>query len=199
MTAQLNLFGDDVLPEPSTMPSGFRYQPDLIGAEEEAALLAWIATLHLTPYEFQGYLANRNVGAFGYRYSYQSRRMESAPALPPLLLALREKVAAFAGRAAEDFKQVLVTEYAPGVALGWHRDRPQYGEIVGVSLLSDCHFKLRRRAGQRWLRAAQTVAPRSAYIMAGAARTDWEHGLPPARARRYSLTFRTLADGFIAP
>jgi len=146
MTAQLNLFGDDVLPEPSTMPSGFRYQPDLIGAEEEAALLAWIATLHLTPYEFQGYLANRNVGAFGYRYSYQSRRMDSAPALPPLLLALREKVAAFAGRAAEDFKQVLVTEYAPGVALGWHRDRPQYGEIVGVSLLSDCHFKLRRRA-----------------------------------------------------
>src|SRR5471032_2335694 len=122
------------------------YQPDLIAAEEEAALLAWIATLHLTPYEFQGYLANRNVGAFGYRYSYQSRRMESAPALPPLLLALREKVAAFAGRAAEDFKQVLVTEYAPGVALGWHRDRPQYGEIVGVSLLSDCHFKLRRRA-----------------------------------------------------
>src|SRR5471032_2689141 len=142
MTAQLNLFGDAAPPQ----PPGFRYQPDLIGADEEAALLDWIASLHLAPYEFQGYLANRNVTAFGYRYSYQSRRMERAPPLPPMLLALREKVAAFAGRAPGDFKQVLVTQYAPGVALGWHRDRPQYGEIVGVSLLSDCHFKLRRRA-----------------------------------------------------
>lgn len=199
MTTQLNLFGDDTLPESPATPAGFRYQPDLIDASEEAALVAWIATLHLAPYEFQGYLANRNVTAFGYRYSYRSRKMESAPPLPPLLLALREKVAAFAGCPAEDFKQVLVTEYAPGVALGWHRDRLQYGEIVGISLLSACHFKLRRRAGDRWLRAAQMVAPRSAYIMAGEARMDWEHGLPPVDALRYSLTFRTLAEGFVPP
>jgi alkylated DNA repair dioxygenase AlkB len=199
MLTQPSLFADISADATSAMPQGFRYRPELISADEEAALVAEITSLPFKPYEFRGYLANRKVAAFGFRYSYTSRKMEWAPDLPEYLRELRDKVAAFAGRRPEDFRQVLVTEYAPGVAIGWHRDRPQYGEIAGVSLLSAANFRLRRREGDRWIRASQIVEPRSAYIMAGEVRHAWEHSIPAVEALRYSLTFRTLADDFAIP
>jgi alkylated DNA repair dioxygenase AlkB len=139
------------------------------------------------------------VAAFGFMYDYKTRSMAVAPDLPPFLLEVRARAAAFAGRAPEDFRQVLVTEYTPGTALAWHRDRLQYGEIVGVSLLSAASFRLRRREGDRWLRVAQAIAPRSVYRMAGEVRMAWEHSIPAVETLRYSLTFRTLAPDFMPP
>ena len=110
------------------------------------------------------------------------------------LLNVRAKAAAFAGRPATDFKLVHITQYAPGVAVGWHRDRLHYGQIVGVSLRSPARFRLRRCRGDRWLRVALTLEPRSGYIMDGDVRHAWEHSIPPAETLRFSLTFRTLAD-----
>jgi alkylated DNA repair dioxygenase AlkB len=118
--------------------------------------------------------------------------------LPPLIVDLRAKAASVAGKPAETFEQVLVTEYAPGTALGWHRDRLQYGEIVGVSLLSPATFRLRRRNGDRWMRASRIIESRSVYIMADEVRFAWEHSIPAVAALRYSLTFRTLADNVSA-
>jgi alkylated DNA repair dioxygenase AlkB len=189
---QFSLFDETPMPAIPAMPSGFRYQPDLISAAEEAALVREIKQMTMTPYEFRGFLARRNVAAFGYRYSYRSRKMERAPAMTAPLLALREQVAAFAGRAPEEFQQLLVTEYAPGVPIAWHRDRLQYGEIAGVSLLSPALFRLRKRQDDKWLRAARIVAPRSAYLLSGESRMDWEHSIPDVEQLRYSLTFRTL-------
>lgn len=183
----------------AAMPDGFRYQPELIDMQDEAALAAEIATLPLKPYEFLGYLAKRRVAAFGHHYDYSRHRIEGAPDLPPFLVDLRAKVAAFAGRSPEDFRQALVTEYAPGTPIGWHRDRPQYGEIVGVSLLSAASFRLRRRGGERWRRATQILQPRSAYIMAGEVRQAWEHSIPAVETLRYSVTFRTLAENEADP
>jgi alkylated DNA repair dioxygenase AlkB len=98
--------------------------------------------------------------------------------MPPFLADIRAKVALFAGRPPEDFRQVLVTEYVPGTAINWHRDRPQYGEIVGVSLLSPATFRVRRRDGDRWLRASQTIEARSVYLMSGEVR---RHGSTASR------------------
>src|SRR6185437_1327114 len=100
--------------------------------------------------------------------------------------------AAFAGLASALLQHVLVTEYAPGAAIGWHKDKAVFGEVVGISLLSSCVFRLRRRAGRTWERASFTAEPRSAYLLEGPARTEWEHSIPAVDRLRYSITFRSL-------
>ena len=183
----------------AAMPPGFRYQPDIITPEEEASLAAEIARLDLKPFDFHGYEGLRRIHAFGYRYDYTRRAVDVADNIPDFLRPLRDKIAGFAGRAPEDFRQILATEYAPGAPIGWHKDKPQFGMIVGVSLLSPALFRLRRRTGDRWERASRVIEPRSAYMMAGEARHEWEHSIPKGETLRYSLTFRTLAAGFAPP
>jgi alkylated DNA repair dioxygenase AlkB len=178
-------------PDPAPMPDGFLYRPDLISPQEEAALAAWIATLPLKPYEFRGYLGNRRVAAFGLGYG---RTNEHAPDIPPVLLDLRHRIAGFAGRQPEDFVQAMASGYAPGAGIGWHKDRPQFGEIVGVSLLADARLRLRRKEGQGWQRLSQLLEPRSAYLLSGDVRRNWEHSIPPQEQLRYSITFRTAAE-----
>ncbi len=171
---------------------GFEYQPDLIDRAEEAALVAEIATLDLAPYEFRGFQARRRVFAYGYHNDYRTRRLERSADIPPFLHSLRSKVAAFANRPADDFEQALVSEYTVGTPIGWHVDRAHYNTIVGVSLLSPATLRLRRRDGSRWLRSSQILEPRSAYILSGSVRNDWQHSIPAVDALRYSVTFRTL-------
>jgi alkylated DNA repair dioxygenase AlkB len=107
---------------------------------------------------------------------------------------LREKVAEFAGRPAAAFAQILINEYRAGAGIGWHRDKPHFDEIAGVSLLASCSFRLRRRSGSKWKRKTIIVEPRSAYLMAVPSRDEWEHSIPPVAERRYSITLRTLRD-----
>jgi alkylated DNA repair dioxygenase AlkB len=108
------------------------------------------------------------------------------------LLPLRERAAEFANLRKEMLVQALVTEYAAGAGIGWHRDKAEYGEIIGVSLLAPCLFRLRRRVAAAYERVKVVAEPRSAYLMRGAARTEWEHSIPAVEAHRYSVTFRTL-------
>jgi alkylated DNA repair dioxygenase AlkB len=196
---QANLFAEDAPASRGSMPSGFRYQPGLISEEEEAILLGHIAELDFKPYMFRGYPANRKVIAYGYMYDYGTRSMKTAPEIPPFLQGLRARVAQFAGRPSDQFMQVLVTEYSPGTALAWHRDRLQYGEIVGVSLQSVATFRVRQRTVDGWRRASHVVEPRSVYRMADEVRMDWEHSIPAVESLRYSLTFRTFAKDFVPP
>jgi len=132
------------------------------------------------------------VVSFGYRYDYGSRSVVDAAPFPIFLEPLRRKVAAIFGRPADDFRQVLINEYRPGAGIGWHRDKAQFDEVVGVSLLAPCTLRLRRRAGETWDRASLTVEPRSAYLLSGPARTVWEHSIPALDRLRYSITLRTL-------
>jgi alkylated DNA repair dioxygenase AlkB len=173
------------------MPDGFLYRPNLITPDEEAALATWIATLPLKPYEFRGYLGNRRVASFGLGYGHGKAKVAD---IPPVLLDLRHKIAGFAGRQPEDFIQVLASEYAPGAGIGWHRDRPQFGDTAGVSLLAEARFRLRRKEGQGWRRLSQLLEPRSAYLLSGDVRQVWEHSIPPQEQLRYSITFRTAAE-----
>jgi alkylated DNA repair dioxygenase AlkB len=157
------------------------------------ALSSWIATLDLKPFEFHGYLGNRRIASFGFRYDYSKAKVEAAPEIPSILLDLRERVARFAHHRPDEFVQAMATEYAPGAGIGWHKDKAQFGEIVGVSLLAPARFRLRRKMGERWERATKIIAPRSAYLLSGQVRGLWEHSIPAQEKLRYSITFRTLA------
>lgn len=184
---QHDLFGSD-----ATFPDGFRYQPDLITRDEEALLVGQLQELTFEPFDFHGHLANRQVASFGTRYDYQRRQVVAAPPIPEFLLPLRQKVAAFAGIPEQDFVQVLINEYRPGAGIGWHRDKLHYELIAGVSLLAPCDFRLRRKNGETWDRQTIMVEPRSAYLMSGLARSEWEHSITPLAEHRYSITLRTL-------
>jgi alkylated DNA repair dioxygenase AlkB len=190
MARQSALFTE---PEQLT-PAGFRYQEDVITEVEEAALVDWLQKLELKPFEFQGHLANRRVISFGLRYDYSRRTVEAANEFPPFLNELRAKAAEFAGRGVSEFRQAGVNEYRPGAGIGWHKDKALFGIVVGVSLSAAATMRFRRAQGRGWARLAQTIAPRSMYVLSGEARTEWEHSIPPLDQLRYSITFRTLAD-----
>lgn len=189
--AQPSLF-DPPPPAGTDAPEGFAYRADLISAQEEAELAARIAALPLKPFEFRGYLANRRVIYFGWRYDFTKGQVSEAEPMPDWLMPVRDRAAAFAGLAPSDLQHVLINEYQPGAGIGWHRDRPQFEDVVGVSLLSPANFRFRRKQGTRWERKAVTAQPRSVYLLRGPARTEWEHSIPPLDALRYSITFRSL-------
>ena len=176
----------------TTPPEGFRYRTDFLEVDEERNLIARFQNLPFKPFEFRGYLARRRVVAFGYSYDYADGELKSAPPIPEFLLGIRERAAAFADLAPADLVHSVVAEYTPGTPIGWHRDRPVFGDVIGISLSSECVFRFRRKIGGGWERFSLTAEPRSIYLLRGPARTDWEHGIPEVLELRYSITFRTL-------
>jgi alkylated DNA repair dioxygenase AlkB len=176
-------------------PEGFRYQADVLPADEERMLVERIPELPLKEFEFHGYVGKRRTVSYGWHYDFGERRLQEADEIPDFLLPVRDRAAAFAGVAPEELPHVLVTEYGPGAAIGWHKDKGVFGEVIGISLLSPCIFRLRRKAGSAWERYSLTAEPRSAYLMRGPSRTEWEHSIPGVDSLRYSLTFRTLRAG----
>ena len=138
-----------------------------------------LKALPLQPFQFHGFEGKRRVVSFGWRYDFNGGGLQKTEDIPAFLQPLRVRAARLARRAPESLQHVLVTEYAAGAAIGWHKDRNVFGDIIGVSLLSACTFRLRRRAGRRWQRAAITLPPRSAYVLTGSVRSDWGHSIPP--------------------
>jgi alkylated DNA repair dioxygenase AlkB len=175
-------------------PEGFVYAPDLIAPSEEAALVSQLAHLPFAPFRFRGVEARRRVMNFGRRYDGEAGRLTDAPPIPEWLLPARARAAEVAGLRPDDLVHVLINEYRPGAPIGWHRDRPLFDRIVGLSLVSPAVMRFRRRVNGRFERQDAPLEPRSAYVLAGPARHDWEHSLPEARSHRYSITFRSLRD-----
>jgi alkylated DNA repair dioxygenase AlkB len=175
-----------------TPPEGFAYGEGLIPAALERGLLREIETLPFKPFEFHGFFGNRRIVSYGWRYDYAGRALQASDPMPDFLQPLRAIAADFAQLPVERFQQALVTEYAPGAGIGWHRDKPMFEDVVAFSLLASCTLRLRRKAGDGWIRRSQIVAPLSAYLLRGPARFDWEHSIPPLDALRYSITLRTF-------
>jgi alkylated DNA repair dioxygenase AlkB len=190
MWDQLSLFSTG--PVDPALPEGFKYQANVLSPVDEAVLLERIRELSFKEFEFHGYTGKRRVVSFGWRYDFADRLLEPANDIPAFLLPLREIAATFAGLAPEQLQHVLVTEYGAGAAIGWHRDKAVFGDVIGISLLAPCVFRLRRKSGAAWERASITAEPRSAYLLRGPSRTEWEHSIPPVDALRYSVTFRNL-------
>jgi alkylated DNA repair dioxygenase AlkB len=184
----------ELFPADRPLPEGFAYRPDLLSVEEERELVERLAGLPLVAFDFHGYTARRRTISFGWHYDFGRRALDQAQDIPGWLLPLREAAARFAGLAPEQLPHVLVLEYAPGAAIGWHRDKAVFGDVIGVSLLAPCRFRLRRKAGTAWERVSLVVEPRSAYLLRGPSRTEWEHSIPAVDALRYSITFRSLAE-----
>jgi len=180
---------------PPSMPAGFRYGPAAIDADEEARLVAAFADLPFKEFEFHGFLGKRRVVSFGFRYDFNGGGLKAAEPMPPFLLPLRERAAAFAGLAPDRLANALITEYRPGTSIGWHRDRPNYDDVVGISLASPCAFRMRRKRGAGWERASMRLDRRSIYLMRGPSRDEWEHSIPAMAELRYSVTFRSLREG----
>ena len=142
-----------------------------------------------------GRTAKRTVRHFGYDYDYEAWKVRPAEPLPSGLASLRERCAEVAGLEPDELAQTLVSRYPPGAGIGWHRDAPMFGpKVVGVSLLSPCRMRFqRRRADVRFLYELG-LAPRSIYVLAGKARSAWQHSIPATKGLRYSITFRTLRN-----
>ena len=173
-------------------PEGFRYRPELVTPDEERSLLREVEGLPFRAFEFHGWTGKRRTVSFGWHYDFGERSLEPAAPLPAFLLPVRAAAAAFADLAPGDLVHALVTEYGPGAAIGWHRDKAVFADVIGVSLLSPCRFRFRRKADARWERVSLTLEPRSAYLLHGPSRTEWEHSIPAVDATRYSITFRSL-------
>lgn len=173
-------------------PEGFRYAPAFVSPPEEAELLARLEELPFEPFQFRGYEGRRRVHSFGWKYDFNGPGLVEADPIPEWLQPLRERAEAFAGLPAGEFAHVLINEYREGAPIGWHRDRPQFDRVVGVSLKSATVMRFRRRAGAKWERLHAPLAPRSAYLLDGPARAEWEHSIAEAPAHRYSVTFRNL-------
>ena len=188
MNDQLGFFGA----ADRQFPEGFVYRSEVISPADEASLIERVKHLPFKEFEFQGYVGKRRVVSYGWRYDFNERTLQKSVDVPPFLLSLREVAGRFAGMAAEKLQQVLVTEYDAGAAIGWHRDKAVFGEVIGISLLSPCTFRLRRKMGEKWERVSLTAEPRSAYLLKGPSRTEWEHSIPAVDSLRYSITFRNM-------
>ena len=168
----------------NTEIEGFRYRCGLFSPAEEQDFVRRFEGLPFKPFEFHGYLGNRRVVSFGLRYDYGGARLTKAQAMPEFLTPLRQIAARVGGVEPHAFAHTLVTEYAPGAGIGWHRDKPNFGKVVGLSFGAPCRLRFRRKLGERWDRRAVDVAPRSGYLLDGEARHVWEHSIAPMAALR---------------
>jgi len=185
--SQLALFEDQ-----SPRPNGLRYTPDFASAEMERELIARIAELPLQPFQFGAFEGHRRVKSFGYRYDYTLQKLQEPEPIPVWLTAIAGRVEDFGHLPEGSVRQILCTEYDVGVGIGWHRDKPHFDKVFGLSLGGPCRFRFRRRQGDRWERFTLSAEPRSLYLMDGEARKVWEHSIPPVEQRRNSITFRTM-------
>jgi alkylated DNA repair dioxygenase AlkB len=173
------------------LPEGLLYQPDFLSEAEEADLVAIFRKLPFQAFDFHGYTARRRVLEFGLEYDFTTRTATPTQSLPEFLIPVRHRAAQFAGISAAALVEGMVTEYSPGAPIGWHRDAPQFGTIIGISLAGTARmrFKPYKAEGKP---VAITLERRSIYLMRGPARWKFQHSIPAVKELRYSITFRTL-------
>jgi alkylated DNA repair dioxygenase AlkB len=182
----------DLFVEP--LIDGLDYRKTFITLTEHDRLVEKLAAEDLTPFRFHGWLGNRKTKTYGWRYDFDDASFAPAEAIPNWLIPLREKAAVLASVDADAFAHVLLARYDPGAGIGWHRDRPQFEKVVGISLGTPATMRFRMRTDDGFRRAKLDLEPRSAYLLSGASRWDWEHSITPGETLRFSITFRTLSE-----
>lgn len=190
--AQPSLFDEPVL-------AGLTQGDEIVSPAEEEALIAGIDAAGLAPFRFHDWEGKRLTRAFGWSYDFDEASLTAADPIPDWLLPARARAAQFAGLAPEALVQALVIRYDPGATIGWHRDRPVFAHVLGISLGTAAHMRFRRRRGGRFERARAMLPPRSIYHLTGEARHLWEHSIAALERTRWSITFRSLAEGPTAP
>jgi len=185
--SQTDLFSEPLI-------AGLAYRRDFITQAEHDCLVTELGKLDLAPFRFHGWLGNRKTRTFGWRYDFDDASFSPAEPMPDWLHPLRARVAALASLGPENFAHVLLARYDPGAGIGWHRDRPQFDEVVGISFGSPATMRFRQRTAEGFRRANVQLEPRSAYLLSGEVRWEWEHSIVPGDTLRFSITFRTLSE-----
>ena len=175
-----------------TLPEGLIHVPGFLTEAEEPGVLAVLAGFELHPYVLHDRPSRRLVRSFGLTRVAGAYDVASAAPVPVELEWLRERCAGLMGREPRELVQLLVARYPPGAGIGWHRDAPQFGDVAGVSLQMPCRMRFRHGRPRAWETAELTLEPRSAYVLSGPARTQWQHHIPPVTQELWSMTFRTL-------
>jgi alkylated DNA repair protein (DNA oxidative demethylase) len=184
----LDLFDTPLLP-------GLASLPEIVTQTEERSLMAAIDATDLTPFRFQGWTGKRLTSSFGWHYDFENGRVARADPIPDWLLPIRERMASFAALDPELLIQALLIRYDPGAGIGWHRDRPIYDHVLGLSLGAPAEMRFRHRRGERdFERVSLSLDPRAAYHIAGEARHDWEHSIVDVDQPRWSVTFRSASE-----
>ncbi len=184
----------DLFSSERALPDGLVYRANFLTIEQERTLLAKLSTLGFKQARYKEYTARRLVVNYGAGYDFETNEVTQAPAIPDFLLPLRNDLAAWIGIDATDFVQALISQYQLGTPLGWHRDVPEYEVVAGVSLATAARMRFRPyppRTNKREGVFALELEQRSAYVLARAARWQWQHSVPPTPGLRYSITFRT--------
>ncbi len=177
------------------LPIGFKYHPDFISEKEESELITAIRNVEFKIFNFQGFQAKRKVASFGYDWSFEKRVLAKGKDISESFHWLIDKAAKYLSLNQSDFSEVLVTEYPVGSVINWHRDAPPFDTIIGISLLSDCIFKLKPYDKLNQCRKSIVSLPvqrRSLYVIRDESRTEWQHSIAPVKEMRYSITMRTL-------
>jgi alkylated DNA repair dioxygenase AlkB len=185
----------ELFPITLKLPEGFSYHENFITPDDEQQLLTLIKGFELHPMIFQGFEARRKVASFGYDYSFDKKKLTKGKEIPAELEWLVAKVANYLSLPVRAFAELLITEYPVGSVINWHRDAPPFDIIAGISLSTNCIFKLRPHEKVRQTRKATISLPverRSLYVMSGVARDEWQHSTAPVSEVRHSITLRTL-------
>ena len=184
----------------STAPEGFVYREDFLTADEEQKLIGEIRRLDLTPFRYYQFTGRRRTISFGWQYEFGQKDIAPAPEIPSFLLPLRAQAARVFDIEPSALVHMSILEYPPGAPIGWHRDIPHFGMVIGVSLSAACRMRFRkyervRSAVRRDEVLSIELQPRSIYLMSGASRESWQHSIPPVKELRYAVMMRTLKTG----
>ncbi len=174
--------------------AGLDYREDFISREDGRALIEQLGAMDLAPFRFHGWTGNRKTQSYGWRYDFDDASFRATEPIPDWLQPLRETAAALAQVPSDEIAHVLVARYDPGAGIGWHKDRSVFDRVVGVSLNAPATLRFRQRDGSSFRRFSLPVEPRSAYLLSGEARHEWEHSIAPGDELRSSITFRTLSE-----
>ena len=174
-------------------PQGMEYNEKFLSPEEERRIVSELTRVEENSWSkirMRGIFAKRTMLCYGFHYISTSRSLCTAPPIPDFLKELREKCAGSVGASPEDFSQVIVSRYPIGAGINWHCDAPIFGDVImGISVKAVCRM-LFRRDGVRSYKLV--LEPKSLLILKGEARHFWLHRIPPVKALRFSITFRSL-------
>jgi len=180
------------------VPDGFIYHPNFLSAAEEQELIQEIQKLHLVPFKYYQFTGKRRTASFGWQYEFGASEITTAPEIPAFLLGVRTRAGTLFNMDPNRLVQASIIEYSTGSPIGWHRDIPYFGVVVGISLGAACRMRFRKynRARSKNLRRDEILSielqPRSIYLMSGASREMWQHSIPPVKELRYAIMMRTL-------
>lgn len=180
------------------VPDGFLYRKNFISAAEEQELIEGIQKVQLEPFKYYQFTGKRRTASFGWQYEFGASEITAAPEMPPFLLPLRVRAGKVFNIDPNSLVQTSIIEYSTGSPIGWHRDIPQFGIVVGISLGAACRMKFRKYSRVRSKKVDRNevlsieLQPRSIYLMSGAAREIWQHSIPPVKQLRYAIMMRTL-------